>query len=167
MKRRAAESATAMALAEVVEVKQSRVVAAVFAGALTAVAAAEPRAEVAAEVTVGWPGHGPYAPYRYGLHGFGWIGPWASCGVGPCVDNPYLRRAIRRELEQLQHLRELEERAQWGFPPAGTPLYDLRRDWVPPTPEAQVQPAYRDSGEIRPEFSHAGQPRQDSAGTPR
>ena len=149
--------------------KQSRVVAAVFAGVLAAVGAAESQAQVAAGATVGWgwPGYGPYGPYRYGLYGYGRIGPWGSCGFGACVDSPYVRRAIRRELEQLEYLRELEERAQWGFPPAGTPLYGLRRDWVPPTPEAQVQPAYRDSGEIRPEFSRAGQPRQDSAGPPR
>ena len=147
--------------------KQSRVVAAVFAGVLAAGGAAESQAEVAAGVTFSWPGYGPSALHRYGLYVYGWIGPWGSCGVGACVDNPYVRRAIRRELEQLEHLRELEERAQWGFPPADTPLHGLRRDWVPPTPEAHVQPAYRDSGEIRPEFSHAGQPRQDPAGPPR
>lgn len=149
--------------------KQSRVVAAVFAGVLAAAGAAESQAGVTAEVTVGWgwPGSGPSALHRYGLHGYGWVGPWGSCGVGACVDNPYVRRAIRRELEQLEHLRELEERAQWGFPPAGTPLHSLRRDWVPATPEADVQPAYRDSGEIRPEFSSAGQPRLDPAGPPR
>lgn len=136
--------------------KQSRVFAAVFAGVLAAVVAAESQAQVAAGASVawGWPGHGR-------------IGPWASCGAGACVDSPHVRRAIRRELEQFEHLRELEERAQGGFPSAATPLYGLRRDWVPPTPEAQVQPAYRDSGEIRPEFSRAGQPRQDSAGPPR
>ena len=149
--------------------KQSRVVAAVFAGVLAAVGAAEPQAQVAAGATVGWgwPGYGPYAPYRYGLYGYGWIGPEGSCGMGACVDSPYVRRAIRRELERLEHLRELEERAQRGLQSYGTPLYGARGDWPPPTPEAQVQPAYRGSGEIRPEFSGTGQPRQDSAGPPR
>jgi hypothetical protein len=84
--------------------------------------------------------------------------------VGACVDNPYLRRAIQRELAQLEHLRELEERAQRGLQSYGTPLYAARGDWPPPTPEAQVQPAYRGSGEIRPEFSGTGQPRQDFVG---
>ena len=149
--------------------KQSRIVAAVFGGVLAAVGAAESEAQVAAGVTVGWawPGYGPYAPHRYGPHGYGWIGPWAPCGVGACVDSPYLRRAIQRELAQLEYLRALEERARHGFTSAGVPLYGVRRDLLPPTPEAQVQPAYRGSGEIRPEFGGAGQPRQDSAGPPR
>ena len=84
-----------------------------------------------------------------------------------CVDNPYLRRAIQRELAQLEHLRDLDDRAQRGVQPYGTLLYGARRDWPPPTPEADVQPAYRGSGEIRPEFSMAGQPRQDLARPPR
>jgi hypothetical protein len=150
-------------------VKLSRVVAVMFAGVLAAVGAAESEAQVSAGATIGWswPGHGPFGPYRYGPYGYGWIGPWGPCGAGACVDSPYLRRAIQRELAQLEYLREIEERAQHGFPPAGTPLYGVRRDWLPPTPEAQIQPAYRRSGEIRPEFSQTGQPRQDSAGPPR
>jgi hypothetical protein len=82
--------------------------------------------------------------------------------VGACADNPYLRRAIRRELAQLEYLRELEDRAQRSFQTHGTLLYGARGDWPPPTPEAEVMPAYRDSGEIRPEFSRSGEPRQDS-----
>jgi hypothetical protein len=67
----------------------------------------------------------------------------------------------------MEHLRELEERAQRGFSAAGTPPYGVSRDQLPPTPEAQVQPGYLESGEIRPEFRSAGQPRQHSAGPPR
>jgi len=137
-----------------------------LAGVLATAGAAEPQAPVAAGATIGWsrPGYGLYAPFRYGPYRYGWIGPWGPCGVGACVDSPYLRRAIQRELAQLEYLRELEERAQRGFQPYGMPLYGARGERPPPTPEAQVQPAYRGSGEIRPEFSRAGQPRQDSAG---
>jgi len=150
-------------------VKQSRVIAAVFAVALAAAGAAASQAQAGASIAVGWgwPGYGPYPPYRYGPYGYGWIGPWGPCGVGACVDDPYLRRAIRRELERLEYRRELEERAQPGIPAAGTLPYGMRPDWPPPTPEAQVQPAYRGSGEIRPEFHGAGQPRQDSVGPAR
>ncbi len=145
--------------------KHSRIVAAVFAGALAAAGASQSHAQVAAGLTIGWDwhGHGPLMPYRDAPYGYVWIGPWAPCRVGACVDNPYLRRAIRRELAQLEYLRELEERAQRGFQSHGAPLYGARGDWPPPTPEAEVMPAYRESGEIRPEFSRTGQPRQDSA----
>ena len=146
--------------------KQSRIVAALFAGALAVVpATSQAQATAGAIVEWGWPGYGPSMPYG-GLYGYGWIVPWGPCGAGACVDDPYLRRAIRRELQRLEYHRELEERAKRGFAPAG-PLYGGRGDWPPPTPEAQVQPAYHGSGEIRPEFSRAGEPRQDSAGPPR
>jgi hypothetical protein len=150
-------------------VKQSRIVAAVFAGVLAAAGAAPSQAQAAAGVTIGWgwPGHAPWAPSRYGPYWNGWIGPWGPCGASACVDDPYLRRLIQRELAQLEYLRELEERAQRSFQSYGTPRYGARGDWPPPTPEAQVQPAYRGSGEIRPEFSGTGQLRQDSAGPPR
>ncbi|MGZ9031837.1 MAG: hypothetical protein ACXW2G_10710 [Burkholderiaceae bacterium] len=84
--------------------------------------------------------------------------------MAACADNPHLRRAIQRELTQLEHLREIEERAQRVLESYGTPLYGAGRDWPPPTPEAQVQPSYRGSGEIRPEFSGTGRPHKDFAG---
>ena len=146
------------------DVQSSRVVAAVVAGWLATAGAAEPQAQVVAGATVGWPAYGTYGPFHYGPFGYGWIGPWGPCGAGACIDGPYLRRAIQRELAQLEYLRELDERAQRGLQSYGLPPYGARGDWPPPTPEAQVQPAYRGSGEIRPEFSGAGQPRQDAAG---
>ncbi len=146
--------------------KQSRVAAALFIGVFTAAVATASQAQVAAGAVVGWGGawYAPLAPYRYGGYGYGygWSGAWTPCGVGACVDDPYLRRAIRREIDQQEHLRELEERATRGFAPAG-PLYDARRDGPPPTPEAQVQPAYRGSGEILPQFSRSGEPLRDTA----
>ncbi len=148
---------------------QSHIRAAVLAGVLAAAGVVPSQAQWAAGATIGWgwPGHGPSVPYRYGPHWFGRTGPWGPCSAGACVDSPYLRRAIQRELAQFEHLRELEERAQRGLQSYGTPLYGARGDWPPPTPEAQVQPAYRGSGEIRPEFSGVGQPHQDFAGPPR
>ena len=142
--------------------KQSPIVVAIVAVVLAAAGAAPSRAQVVAGATVGWDwsGYGAYVQYRYGLTWYGWMGP---CGAGVCVDNPYLRRAIQRELAQLEFLRELEERTQRGVHSYGRSLYLARGYWPPPTPEAHVQPAYRDSGEIRPEFSATGQPRQDSA----
>jgi hypothetical protein len=150
-------------------VKRSRIVAAVFAGLLAAAGATPSQAQVAAGVTIGWgwPGYGFPVPHRYWPHGNGGFGMWGRCGVGACVDDPFLRRAIQRELAQLEHLRELEERAQRDFQSYGAPLHGARSDWPPPTPEAQVQPAFRGSGEILPEFSGAGQPRQDSEASPR
>jgi hypothetical protein len=147
-------------------VKQSRILAAMFAGLLAATGAVPSQAQVAAGATIGWgwPGDGPYLAYRYGPYRYGWIGPWGPWSAGAWVDNPYLRRAIQRELAQLEYRSELEERAQRGFQSYGRTLYGARGDWPPPTPEAQVQPAYRGSGEIRPEFSGTGLPRQDLAG---
>jgi hypothetical protein len=147
-------------------VKQSHIPAAMLAGVLAVVGVIPAQAQLAVGATVGWgwPGHGPSVPYRYGAHWAGRTGPWGPCSAGACVDSPYLRRAIQRELAQLEHLREVEERAQRGLQSYGPPMYGARGDWPPPTPEAQVQPAYRGSGEIRPEFSGFGQPRQDFVG---
>lgn len=146
--------------------KQSRILAAMFAGVFAVAGVVPSHAQMAAGASFGWgrPGYGPYLPYRYGPYGYGWSGSWRPCSTGACLDDPYLRRAIQRELAQLEHLREVEERAQRGLQSYGTPPYGARGDWPPPTPAAQVQPAYRGSGEIRPEFSGSGQPRQDIAG---
>jgi len=134
-----------------------------MAGVIAVAGVAPSQAQVAAGATIGWgwPGYGLYAPY--GLNWYGWTRPWGPCSAGICIDNPYLRRAIQRELAQLEHLRELEERVQRGLQSYGTLPYG-RGNWPPATPEAQVQPAYRGSGEIRPEFSGSGEQRDDFAG---
>ena len=147
--------------------KPSRILGVVFAGVLAAAALAVPaQAQWTAGATLGWgkASYDTYAPYRHGRSWYGWGGSWGPCSTGACLDNPYLRRLIQREMAQLEHLRELDEQAQRGLHSYGTPPYGGRRDWPPPTPEAQVQPAYRGSGEIRPEFSFTGQPRQERAG---
>lgn len=146
--------------------KSSRNLAAVFAAVLVAAGIAPLRAQVIAGTTIGWgwPGFGPNVPVLYGQYWYGWNGPWWPCSTGACVDNPYLRRAIQRELARLEYRSELDERAQRVLQSYGRPPYSARGDWPPPTPEAQMQPAYRGSGEIRPEFSVTGQPRQESGG---
>jgi hypothetical protein len=150
-------------------VKQSRILAPLFAGVLVAAAVVPSQAQVVAGATVGWglAGYGPFVPYLYGPYGYRWPGPCGPCNAGAFANDPYLRRAIRRELEQLEYLRELGERSQPCVQSNGRPLCGARGDWPPPTPEEQVQPAYRGSGEIRPEFSHAGQSRQAVGGSPR
>ena len=147
------------------DVKRSRILAAVLAGVVAAAGVVPSHAQWTAGATIGWgwAGNGPHARYLHGRYGYGWSSRWGPCGAGACVDNPYLRRAIQRELAQLEHLRELDERAQGGLQSYGTPLHGARRDWPPPTPEEQVQPAYRGSGEVRPEFSLSGHPRRDHA----
>lgn len=149
--------------------KPTRIVAAVFAGlaAVAPAAAAQPQVAVGATVLWGWPGAGPWVPYRYDPHWAAALGLWGPCGARACVDSPYLRRAIQRELAHLEHRREVEARSQRGFSPYATPLHGPRSDWPPPTPEAQVQPAFRGSGEIRPEFSGSGQLRQNFVAPPR
>ncbi len=149
--------------------KHSRIVVAVFAGALAAAAGVPSQAQVSAGAAIGWggPGDPAFLQFRYGPAWNGWLGPWGPCGAGACVDSPHLRRAIQRELAQLEHLRELEERAQRTNRSYIAPQHGARGDWPPPTPEAQMQPGFHGSGEIRPEFSASGQPRQDPAGLPR
>jgi hypothetical protein len=132
------------------KVKPSRIVSAVLAGVLATAGAAAAQDQATAGAT-----YGPLAPGRFAVFGSGWFGGWGPCDLGGCGDSPYLRRAIQRELAQLEHLRDLEERAHRALLSHSLPPYGARGGGPPPTPEEQVQPAYRGSGEIRPEFSRA------------
>jgi len=138
---------------------KSRIATTIAAVVLAATGAAPLRAQVVVGTSFvwGWPAYGPNLPYRYGPQWLGWSG---QCGAGLCVDSPYLRRAIQREIAQFEHLRDLQERTQPSLHSFGGPLYLAGGGWPPPTPEAHVQPAYRGSGELRPEFSATGQPRE-------
>jgi hypothetical protein len=138
------------------DVKSSRIVAAMLAAVFVAAGVAPSRAQVVTGTSIWW-----------GWPGYGWTGPWWPCSTGACIDNPYLRRAIQRELARLEHRSEFEERAQRALQSYGRPPYAARSDWPPPTPESQLQPAYRGSGDIRPEFIGTGQLRQDFAGPQR
>ena len=77
---------------------------------------------------------------------------------GPCVDDVQVRRAVRREL-QLQELRRELELREGGFPPGAGSAYGVDRPAPPPTPESHLQPRYRGSGEVRPEYRDTGQQR--------
>jgi hypothetical protein len=138
---------------------KSRIITAIAAVLLAATGAASVRAQIVVGTGFvwGWHTYWPNLPYRYGPQWFGWIG---QCGAGLCVDSPYLRRAIQREIVQFEHLRDLEQRTQPSLHTFARPLYLAAAGWPPPTPEAHVQPAYRRSGEIRPEFSATGQLRE-------
>jgi hypothetical protein len=138
---------------------KSRIITAIAAVLLAATGAAPVRAQIVVGTGFvwGWHTYWPNLPYRYGPQWFGWIG---QCSAGLCVDSPYLRRAIQREIVQFEHLRDLEQRTQPSLHTFARPLYLAAAGWPPPTPEAHVQPAYRRSGEIRPEFSATGQLRE-------
>ncbi len=149
--------------------KQSRILAVALVGVLASAGVVSSQAQVVAGAAIGWGwiGYGPYMPYGRGPYGYGWIGLWGPCSAGACASNPYLRRAIQRELARLEFLHELEEHAQPDLPLNGNSLYGVRGERPPPTPEAQMQPAFRGSGDIRPEFSRTGQLRQGPAGEQR
>jgi hypothetical protein len=132
------------------KVKPSRIVSVVIAGVLATAGSAAAQEQAAAGAV-----YVPHAPGRFAVFGSGWFGGWGPCDFGACADSPYLRRAIQRELAQLEHLRDLDERAQRALQSHSLPPYGARGERPPPTPEEQVQPAFRGSGEIRPEFSRA------------
>jgi hypothetical protein len=92
------------------------------------------------------PGWGGSVYYGYG-------GPWIGGACGGygygCGLGPDYRTQLRREL-RLQELRE-------GSPPATYPADPWsQRDLPPPTPESEIQPAYREASQIRPEFRRPG-----------
>ncbi|EXI84226.1 MAG: hypothetical protein AW11_03948 [Candidatus Accumulibacter regalis] len=73
---------------------------------------------------------------------------WGRCLIPNCADYEQLRRFLERY-----------ERNYGGrFAPNPPPVVfsPLPRD-VAPTPEAHIQPRYRDASQIRPEFEDAGQ----------
>jgi hypothetical protein len=96
------------------------------------------------------PAYSPYWSYPYGVYA-----PWMTCAPGFCPDALELRRVIRRELQRQENLRELEE-TQGGFSRPGESIRVIPRYLPPPTPDWQVQPGYRGSGDVRPEYGNAG-----------
>ncbi len=132
--------------------------AALLAAPGQAVAQAVAQAGAAVGGVVGWPWpvYGPYGPYPYPYDAYA---PWGPCAPGICVDGMDVRRAVRREMQLQELRRELELRAAGGFPGGGASPYGVPRDPPPPTPESHLQPQYRGSGDVRPEFRGAGQPR--------
>lgn len=79
--------------------------------------------------------------------------PWGRC-LTPmnCPDYEQMRRFLDR-YERNYGQRFLPDR-----PPPSLPAGP--RD-VPPTPEGNIQPAYRGASQVRPEFGESGAPRGD------
>lgn len=102
-----------------------------------------------------WPGFAPYpgAPPPIIYDAFGRC--LAPLG---CADYEQLRRFLDR------YERNYGQRFAADKPALQPPAQ--RRD-VPPTPEAQIQPAYRGASQLRPEFEQAGKPLQRSSATGR
>ena len=97
----------------------------------------------------------PYVPHPVwgGSVFYGYGGPWIGgpCGVYGCGLGPDYRTQLRREL-RFQELRE-------GGPHATYRAYPIpQHDLPPPTPLNQIQPAYRDASQIRPEFRRPTDP---------
>jgi len=125
-------------------------------------APARTEVEVGAAVQWAWPGPGlhpgfPYGPYP--AYPYGRYGPWGPCVPGSCLDDIYVRRAVRRELQQQELRRELELRERGGYPGSEAGSYGVPRPAPPPTPDSHLQPRYRGSGEVLPEFRGSGQAR--------
>jgi hypothetical protein len=116
-----------------------------FAGVVATAAATAAAQTVNGVVAWGWPVAGPFWP------GFG--APVGACAIGGCTDGPALRRAIQREITRMQFLSELDARSNATFG------HIHRTEAPPPTPDAHIQPAYRGSGEILPQFRQVGEPR--------
>jgi len=97
-----------------------------------------------------------YAPW----YPYGGYAPWWPCTVGPCVNDLEVRRAVRRELQQLELRREIEARQAAQSAGARSDRSDRAyRPPPPPTPESHLQPGYRGAGEIRPEYRDTGRTR--------
>lgn len=76
--------------------------------------------------------------------------PW---GCAPGVRNCISQEELRILLERQRRFDILRQDA-----PAPGALLAPQRSLPPATPEAEVQPAYRESGSIRPEFRDSGTP---------
>lgn len=96
----------------------------------------------------------------------GLYGPW-GCLSASCLEDARVRRAIQREVARLQWLAERDEHAQAALLSGSRSPHPDRSHMLPVTPEAHVQPAYRGTGEIRPEFRDSGLPLREFPGSAR
>jgi hypothetical protein len=106
---------------------------------------------VGGEGVVGvWPApHGPWlAPYGHPLPAPGALDAFGRC-LAPwnCADHEQMRRFLDR------YQRNYGARFAPDLPPL--PPRWPQRD-VPPTPADQIQPAYRNASQVRPEFAPGG-----------
>jgi hypothetical protein len=132
-----------------------RPLAALVAAALVASAAAqgdETRAELSAGAWAVWGPAGRWSTYAYPgplLHS---PFPYWDCVAPWCLGaDPYL---VWRLLERQRRFDALR---RGPAPAPAAPAWPAMPP--PPTPESHIQPEYRHSGVVRPEFSDVGQPR--------
>lgn len=97
-------------------------------------------------------GPGPYGPWL-SPYGYPWPAPGAMDAYGRCLApwNCSDYEQMRRFLDRYQ--RNYGARFAPDVPPS--PQRWPQRD-VPPTPADQIQPAYRNASQVRPEFAPAG-----------
>jgi hypothetical protein len=85
--------------------------------------------------------------------------PWFSCVPPYRCGDPV---QMRLELERYHRMQELRGRATQPEPriygPVGDGPWGLQRYIPPATPEANIQPAYRGTSQLRPEYEQSGQP---------
>lgn len=137
--------------------------ASALTAALVAVVIATPVRGGGPAISIGmgaWVGPGvwvPGAPYTW------WWGDpyWAGPIYWPYYD-PML---LRVELERMERLRWLREAAGERSPPqapgnlwdGGAGPWGYVKRIPPPTPESEIQPAYRGASQIRPEYQRSGE----------
>ncbi len=119
------------------------------AGAIAQAPATALRLPLVAAPFLGLPGAYPLTAY-----------PQGPCAMGICADHAALGRSLRRELQQQELRRELDARAESAARAPNPNPYLAPRYLPPPTPDSQLQPRYRGTGEIRPEFQRNSQARQ-------
>jgi hypothetical protein len=96
---------------------------------------------------------------------------WTMQGATPVDGRPPIRwgcvpgsphcvtsEAYRLVLERQRRFETLGQDASQAAPPPSIWRVPQTRYLPPPTPEADIQPAYRDRGVVRPEFRDSGQP---------
>jgi hypothetical protein len=107
----------------------------------------------------------PVAPYGYAIYGpWPLYAPWDPCRAGACVDSFALRRYIAREIRRQELANLPESSGATAFARPGESPFGMPRYLPPPTPESEIQPRFRGSGEVLPRFRDAGQPLQQPGG---
>ena len=103
--------------------------------------------------------------YRVPL-AFGIYDPWLTC-TPPygCYDAAQLRIELERD-RRLQELRALAARSEARAHGPGDGPWGRQRYLPSPTPDANIQPAYRGTGQVRPEYEHSSQVRKPAAESP-
>ncbi|HCV12753.1 MAG TPA: hypothetical protein DGC76_03475 [Candidatus Accumulibacter sp.] len=94
------------------------------------------------------PGPAPYGP---------WLGPYGYPLPAAGAHDFFGRCLAPRNCADYEQMRRFLDRYQRNYgarfaPDMPSPAQPLQQRDVPPTPAAQIQPAYRNASQIRPEF---------------